>query len=485
MNDELEYEFLIIGSGPAGQKAAIQAAKKSNSVAVVEREREVGGACVYRGTIPSKTLRENALQLVRTQSHLSTMNIEFREDMQVQSLMGSLERVLDAHDDYIVRQLARNDIPVIHGRAAFLDAHTLEITQLRGKKTIIRAKTIIIATGSRPRTPDDIDVDHENILDSDSILSMIYLPRSLVVLGGGVIACEYATIFATLGVKVTIIDRYPQPLGFLDPDLTSTFIREINKINCEFIGDVELESVQWDDISQVITKLKDGRIITSDKLLFALGRVANVDSLHLENAGLELSPRLQIPVNENCQTIVPHIYAVGDVIGPPSLASSSMEQGRRASCHALGMDPGARFGMIPMGIYTIPEMSTIGLTEEQVIEQQGGAVIGRAKFGEVARGHISGSEHGLLKMVADAQGEKLMGVQILGTGATELIHIGQMALLGGQDVDVFINNIFNFPTLAEAYRVAALQIAGERHRAREGTLLNAASTSRTSVMVLG
>ncbi len=463
---ELEcYEFIVIGSGPAGQKAAIQASKKSDSVVMIEREREIGGACVYRGTIPSKTLRENALQLCRTKDHMDAMSLHFREDQQVASLMGSLEQVLDAHDAYIVDQLERNNVPVLHGRAKFLDEHTIEVARLRGKKTLLRGQTIIIATGSRPRDPDTINVDHEHILDSDSILSMLYLPRSLTVLGGGVIACEYATIFATLGVKVTLIDRYPKPLGFLDPDLTDAFIEDISRHNVEFVGGVELESVTWDGFSQVVTRLTDGRTFKSDKLLFALGRVANVDDLDLHQAGLQLSPNFQIPVNEHCQTVVPHIYAVGDVIGPPALASCSQEQGRRASCHALGMDPGEGFDLIPMGIYTIPEMSTIGMTEAEVIEQQGAAVVGRAKFGEVARGHISRSQNGLLKMVADARGEKLKGVQILGAGATELIHIGQMALLGRQDIDVFINNIFNFPTLAEAYRVAALQIAGQRKQA--------------------
>ncbi len=468
MKEIRHYDFVIIGSGPAGQKAAIQAAKEGKSVAMVEREQETGGACVYRGTIPSKTLRENALHIARVKQQMASMDIEFREDQQVATLMGSLGQVLDAHDDYIVRQLERNDISVIHGKARFLDQHTLEVTRLRGRKTLLNAGTIILATGSRPRDPEDIPVDHENILDSDSILSMIYLPRSLVVLGGGVIACEYATIFAALGVEVTIIDSYPKPLGFLDPDLTDAFVDDISRHHCRFIGKADIDSVEWDGISQVITRLKDGREISSDKFLFALGRVANVENLGLENAGIALSERSLIPVNEHCQTTVPHIYAVGDIIGPPSLASTSMEQGRRASCHALGLEPGTGFEMIPMGIYTIPEMSTIGMTEAQVIAEQGSAVVGRARFGEVARGHISRSQNGLLKMVADASGRKLMGVQIIGAGATELIHIGQMALLGEMDVDVFIENIFNFPTLAEAYRVAALQITEDRCLAAAG-----------------
>ncbi len=462
MSSRTKVDFLIIGSGPAGQKAAIQAAKANKTVAMIEREKEVGGACVYRGTIPSKTLRENALHIASVKRQMESMGMHFQEDMQVAALMGSLEKVLNAHDQYIVSQIERNDIPIIHGRAKFVDAHTVEVTHLRGRKSLIEASTIVIATGSRPRDPEDVPVDHENILDSDSILSMIYLPRSLVVLGGGVIACEYATIFSSLGVKVTIVDRFPKPLGFLDPDLVDAFVIDISENNCEFVGEATIESVKWDGLSQVVTRLADGREIKSDKFLFALGRVANVDQLALAKAGISLSERSLIPVNENCQTAVPHIYAVGDVIGPPALASTSMEQGRRASCHALGIDPGRGFEMIPMGIYTIPEMSTIGLAEAQVIEQYGSAIVGKARFGEVARGHISSSQNGLLKMVADPTGHRLLGVQIIGAGATELIHIGQMALLGDKDIDVFIENIFNFPTLAEAYRVAALQITESR-----------------------
>jgi NAD(P) transhydrogenase len=456
------FDFIIIGSGPAGQKAGVQASKCGKTVALIEREHVVGGACVHRGTIPSKTLRENALQLSKLKKHMASLSLNLTEDIQVTELMGNLERVLSSHDEYISNQIVRNDIVRLHGRAKFLDKNTIEITHLRGKKSIITGEHIIIATGSRPRDPDDIPVDHEHILDSDSILSMIYLPRSLVVLGAGVIACEYATIFAALGVKVTIIDRYPRPLGFLDPDLTDGFCTAFEQAGGQFIGNTNIKSVAWDGISDVVTTLESGEEIRTDKLLFALGRVANVDGLDLEKAGITLSDRGIIPVDEHCQTVVPHIYAVGDVVGPPALASSSMEQGRRASRHALKLDPGAGSEMIPMGIYTIPEMSTIGLTEEQVIKLEGGAVVGKAKFSEVARGHISKNESGILKMVAGKNGQVLKGVQIIGEGATELIHIAQMALLSKQEVDVFIDNIFNFPTLAEAYRVAALQIVEDR-----------------------
>ncbi len=464
MTDTKHYDVVVIGSGPAGQKAAIQASKGGCSVAIIERERQIGGACVYTGTIPSKTLRENAIQLARVKNHMDAIDVALHEDVQISTLMGNLEQVLDAHDRYIDQQMTRNHITRIHGKAKFIDDKNLEITHLKARKSNINADYFVIATGSSPRNPDDIDVDHEHILDSDSILSMIYLPQSLVVLGAGVIAAEYASTFAQLGVKVTMIDRYPSPLGFLDADLLEIFCTAFENAGGTFIGNSKLESVQWDGVSKVVTKLTDGQEIKSDKLLFALGRVANVKTLHLENAGISLTERSLVPVNEHCQTCVSHIYAVGDVIGPPSLASASMEQGRRASCHILNIEPGSSAELIPAGIYTIPEMSTVGLTKDQAIEKFGGAIVGKADFAEVTRGHINRIQNGLLKLVASADGKKLLGVQIVGEGATELIHIGQMGLLAEADIDIFIENIFNFPTLAEAYRVAALQIKFQRKR---------------------
>ncbi len=461
------YDYVVIGSGPAGQKAAIQLSKHSNSVALIEREREIGGECVYRGTIPSKTLRESAIEIAHLRPQLAALDVVPREDIEVQSLMGKLADVLSAHNQYISDQLDRNGIKLVHGRARFTGPHSLELSELTGKRRHISAGTIIIATGSRPRAPDNFEIDHEHILDSDSILSMIYLPRSLVVLGGGVIACEYATIFAALGVEVTIIDRYPRPLGFLDPDLITAFETHLATVNCRFVGNAPIGSVAFDGLSQVVTTLENGSVLKSDKVFCALGRVANVGTLGLDAAGISLSGQGHVPVNDQLQTCHPHIYAVGDVIGPPSLASASMEQGRRAARHALGLDVQSGSARIPAGIYTIPEMSTIGLTEADVIKQQGSAITGCAKFAEIARGHISDAQEGLLKMVADAQGRKLLGVQIFGQGATELVHIGQMALIAGEDIDVFIDNVFNFPTLAEAYRVAALQIAGKRNQITE------------------
>lgn len=459
-----DYDVAVIGSGPAGQKAAVQAAKAGKRVALIERDKYLGGACVHRGTIPSKTLRENALRVNNMRRNAELANFQLAEETEMATLISRLDDVLKAHDVYMRNQINRNKINNIHGRARFLDPHTLQIDKVRAETETISANTIIIATGSFPRTPDNIPIDHENLLDSDSILSMVYLPKSLTVLGGGVIASEYASIFQALGVRVTMIDRYPLPLGFLDNDLTHTFVDAFEHMGGAWIGQSSVVSAEWNGIDAVVTTLDDGRKIRSEKLLCAAGRMANVADLHIENAGLALNERGLISVNDNLQTEAEHIYACGDVIGPPSLASASMEQGRRASCNALGIDIGSMSQMIPVGIYSIPEMSSVGISEQQALKQHEDILVGRAKFAEIARGQISGTVDGMLKLIADAQGEKLLGIMIIGEGATELIHIGQMALLAEADVDIFVESIFNFPTLAEAYRVAALDIIGQRSK---------------------
>jgi NAD(P) transhydrogenase len=328
----------------------------------------------------------------------------------------------------------------------------------------LTADTIVIATGSRPRAPVDIPIDHEHILDSDSILSMIYLPRSLTVLGGGIIASEYASIFAALGVHVTIIDRADRPLQFFDPELIRTFVQSFEQGGGRYCGTQAIRDVRWDGISQVVTTLQDGQEITGDKMLVALGRQANLEELNLSATGLSVTEKGTLAVNEHCQTAIPHIYGVGDLIGPPGLASSGMEQGRRAVCHALGLPEGRSVNAILIGIYTIPEMSSFGLDEAAGRKRYREVMVGRSKFNEIARGQISGIQNGLLKMIADPTGEYILGVQIIVEGATELIHVGQMALQHAATVDSFVENIFNFPTLAETYRVAALDIVGQRQK---------------------
>ncbi len=451
-----EFDFVVIGSGPAGQKAAIQGAKSGKKVCLIETSSQVGGMCVHRGTIPSKALRESALRYKNAHKLLST-----DQPTELAPLMANVGRVINGHDEYISAQLQRNAIERIHGRASFEDDHVLTIMRPGGATEQVRGDKIFVATGSKPRQPDHIAIDHEYVFDSDSILSMNYLPHSMIVLGGGVIACEYASVFAGLGVEVTLIDRFPMPLGFLDHDLPGRFVAEFEENGGKFLGNQNVVSGAFDGVSQVCVELESGEKLFAEKLFAALGRVSNVKGLTLENTGVELNEMNLIEVNEFCQTKVPHIYAVGDVIGPPSLASSSMEQGRRAARHALNIDIGASARMIPVGIYAIPELSAVGLTEAQAKEEYGGVVVGYAGFAEVARGLIAQSSDGMLKMIAAPGGEKLLGVHIAGEGASELIHLGQIALLEDMPVSHFVEQIFNFPTLAEAYRVAALSIQGQ------------------------
>ena len=449
------FDVVVIGSGPAGQKAAIQAAKAGRRVAVIERDRQVGGACVHTGTIPSKSLREHALRQRVRQVDLT--------EARMQSLLEGVGGTVAAHDAYMAAQLDRNNITLLRGRASFVSPQELTMRRIDGSQSTVHAPIVIIATGSRPRPVAQVPVDHEHLLDSDSILALAYLPRSLLVLGGGVIASEYAAMFAALGCKVTQADELDQPLAFLDPELTVFYLEELRRNGGEYLPNANVVSARFNGVSQVRAEFRDGRVVMADKVLVALGRLANVDGLNLDAAGIKLTQRGHVQVDENLQTTAPGVYAAGDVIGPPALASVSMEQGRRAACHALGLlvpsDPVSR---LPSGVYTIPEIATVGLDEHGAQRQFGGALVGRARFEEIARGHISGNQRGLLKLIADPGGRRVVGVQIAGDSATELVHIGQIGLAAELDVDAYVDNVFNFPTMAEAYRIAALDIVKQR-----------------------
>ena len=457
------FDIVVIGSGPAGQNAALEGAERGARVLIIEQEPQVGGACVQYGTIPSKTLRETALTLTAFQRRSGDVYRITRDaELSICSLMKRLNEVVTAHQETTRRFLEQAKIERVYGRATFVSPHEISISNVRGERSVVHTTSVIVATGSRPRTPPNVDVDHENILDSDSILSMTYLPQSIVILGGGVIACEYASTFASLGVKVTLLDKAPMPLGFLDAELVEFFLRQLTRNGGEFRGQTEIDCVNWDGVSSVHTKLKSGEIITSDKAFVALGRIANLDMLAIDRAGLQTTDRGLLKVNEFCQTNVAHIYAAGDTIGPPALASASMEQGRRAACHALSGKMHTGIGSLPAGIYTIPEIATVGLNEEQAMQKVGSPVVARVNFDQVARAHIMASTSGMLKLIADDRGDKLLGVQIAGDGATELVHLGQMAIIGNMSVETFANSTFNFPTMAEAYRIAALEIINSR-----------------------
>ncbi|MCC7140803.1 MAG: Si-specific NAD(P)(+) transhydrogenase [Candidatus Eisenbacteria bacterium] len=454
------YDFVVIGSGPAGQKAAVEAAKAGRRVLVIEQDRSVGGICVHRGTIPSKALRETTQVLRRYQERLRDDHPDRAKGAtSLNELMDRVGGVIDAHVRYMSKQLEANQVEVAHGRGKLVGQHEVEILAPRGDRRRVQAEWIVIAAGSKPRRPNNVPIDHEHILDSDSILSMTYLPESLVVLGGGVIASEYGSIFAALGVRVTMIDHAPRPLSFMDPELTERFLQRFATYSGTYIGNDAAAAVEWNGFDSVSVTTEAGVQLKAEKLFSALGRVAAVDRLGIESVGLEPNSRGHLAVNDHCQTSVHNIYAVGDVIGPPSLASSSAEQGRRAVLHALGAPEGPPPHLIPVGIYSIPEMASVGLTEEEARKQNGEVVVGRAQFDELARAQISGETDGLLKLVADGTTGRILGVHIVGEGSTELVHVGQMGLLSGCSVDVFTDHIFNFPTLAEGYRTAALEIA--------------------------
>lgn len=468
----MKYDFVVIGSGPAGQKAAICAAKAGKRVLVVERERAVGGACVHHGTIPSKTLRETVVALRGlTRRSGGALVAPPTEDVQVSALMSRLDEVVRGHEDYIEAQLARNGVAVVRGHARFVSAHEVEIRSPSGERQVARGEHIILAVGSRPREPKGVAVDHEHVLDSDSILSMTYLPRSLVILGGGVVASEYASIFAALGVRVTVVDTNPRPMSFLDPELTRAYLAQLETFGGRYLPERRIEDVRSDGFGQCEVRLAGGELIVADKVLSALGRVANVEGLGLDVVGIKLTARGLVEVDRELRTNVPHVYAVGDVGGPPSLASSAMEQGRRAVRHALGHreTPGAGEGLLPFCAYTIPEIASIGLSESEAIAKLGGAVVGRAEYGELARAHIAALDAGMIKLVADPSGKKIVGVQVVGDGASELVHVGQMAILAGFEVDVLVEATFNFPTLAEGYRVAALDVVKQRVRVQRAS----------------
>jgi NAD(P) transhydrogenase len=461
------FDFVVIGSGPAGQKAAICAAKAGKRALVIERARAVGGACVHHGTIPSKTLRETVLAVrgLARRSGGAMGRMAASSSTEIRGLMTRVERVIGAHEDYIATQLARNGVAVWHGQARFVSAHEIEVRAPSGSVSRAWGDHVVLAVGTRPRTPPGVDVDHEHVFDSDSILSMTYLPRSMVVLGGGVIACEYASIFAALGVEVTIVDSGARPMAFLDPELTSGFVDAFRAHGGRYLASCRAKSARHDGLAEceiVLDNPAGHERVTAEKILCALGRVANVDALALEAAGLATNDRGLIAVDDEGRTAVPHIYAAGDVIGPPALASAAMEQGRHAIRHALGLPSGTAASVSPIGVYTIPEIASVGLSESEALARFGGCVVGRAPYRELARAHIAALDDGFIKLVADPAGEKLVGVQVLGDGASELVHVGQMAIAGGLEIDALIETSFNFPTLAEGYRVAALDVVKRR-----------------------
>lgn len=454
--EEILADIVVIGSGPSGQKAAIQAAKLGKKVVVVERDPAPGGSCLYSGTIPTKTFREAVIDLTRFYDRHFEGGEFIRPEVTIDQLNTRLLQVITEERNVIVRQFKKNGIRLVEGSARFENPHTLVIVDNEYRlKYQIRGEYFIIATGSNPRTPIDVPFDREVILDSTTLLQIGKVPKSLLVLGGGIIGSEYASFFAALGTEVTVIDRKEHMLPMLDGEIGIHLQTALTDIGLKFLGKKEpIEITRKGD--RAVVRFRDDTVLEAEALLYALGRTANVDSLHIENSGIKVDSKGYIPVNALFQTATPTIYAVGDVIGGPCLASTSMEQGRLAARHACGAQTHHFPTFYPIGIYTIPEISSCGYTEEELKAWGFHYEIGRAYYYEIARSHIVGSNTGLFKILFHAETLEILGVHVIGRGATEVIHIGQLAISFHAHIDYFIDHVFNYPTYAEGYRIAAL-----------------------------
>ncbi len=451
-----EYDLVVIGSGPAGQKAAIAAAKLDKNVAMVERNFRVGGASLHKGTIPSKTLREAAAYLTGVgQRELYGSAYRVKDRITIEDLQFRTQRVIEREVNIVRDQLIRNYVDVIAGTATFVDPNTLQVQGDEGTRNIT-AEKIILAVGSRPSRPEGIEFDDHQVVDSDGLLKLDEIPRSMIFVGAGVIGCEYATIFRTLGVRVTLIDGRTRPLDFVDDEIEDALYFQMRDEGVSVRFGETVSAVVHTDEGKVRVCTESGKEFTSDALMFAAGRVGASGSLNLEAIGLETDARGRIKVDKHFRTAVENVYAVGDVIGFPSLASTSMEQGRIAAQHAFkGLD-GNLSERLPFGIYTIPEISMVGPTEEELTSLQTPYAVGVARFRELSRVQISGGEHGMLKLLFHRQTLKLLAVHIIGSNAAELVHIGQAVLDHDGLVTYFRDAVFNYPTLAEAYKTAAL-----------------------------
>jgi NAD(P) transhydrogenase len=450
-------DLLVLGSGPAGQKAAIAAAKLGHSSAVVERKQMLGGVCINTGTIPSKTLREAVLYLTGlNQRELYGQSYRLKDEITVADLSARTQHVIGREVDVIRSQLARNHVDLVTGTGAFVDPHTVEVTDNNGTRRTISADKIVIAVGTRPARPPSVEFDGRTIVDSDQILDMERVPASMVVVGAGVIGIEYASMFAALGTKVTVVERRPRMLEFCDLELVEALKYQLRDLAVTFrFGETVHEVVRSNGTT--LTTLDSGKRIPADTVMYSAGRQGVTDALNVAAAGLVADDRGRIEVDGNFRTPVEHIYAVGDVIGFPALAATAMEQGRRATYHAFGEPVGGTLGELqPLGIYTIPELSFVGRTEDELTADSVPFEVGVARYRELARGAILGDVYGMLKLLVHADTRDLLGVHVFGSQATELVHIGQTVMGCGGTVDYLVDAVFNYPTLAESYKVAAL-----------------------------
>ncbi len=455
--DVQQFDLVVIGSGPAGQKGAICAAKLRKRVAIIERKGMMGGVCVQTGTVPSKTLREAVLYLTGFQ--LRTFygrDYTLKERVSVQDLAFRVQAVVTRETEVIRAQLKRNEVTTFEGTARFVDPHTVEVVA-DGGSTLLRGDYILVACGTRPAHSPDIPFDGKRILDSDQLHTLQGLPREAILVGAGVIGVEYASILAVLGIKVTLIDQRQSMLDFVDRQIVEALSYHLRDLGTTFrLGEKVVAVGVEQERDRVFAQLESGKRVHAEVLISAVGRQANTDLLNSEKAGLKLDLRGRLEVNAFFQTNVPHIYAAGDVIGFPALASTSMEQGRLASCHMFGTPFRHSPELLPFGVYTIPEISMVGQTEEQLTAAKIPYETGIAKYGELAKSQMLGDEEGLLKLLFDPKTLKLLGVHVIGARAAEIIHIGQAVLSLGATIEYFRDTVFNYPTLAEAYKVAAL-----------------------------
>jgi NAD(P) transhydrogenase len=448
------YDLIVIGSGPAGQRAAIQASKSGKKVALIEKREVLGGVCINTGTIPSKTMREAVIHFSGFHYQaIYGMNYRVKEKISMGDLSFRVQHVIRTEIDVTQAQLSRNNVEMLTGRASFVDPTHIQVENSRGKTTI-EAPNVVIAVGTKPAVSSKVPTNGRNILDSDQVLLMTEMPKTLIVVGGGVIGVEYTCMFATLGVRVILVEKRPRLLEFADSEMVEALSYHLRDSRVTMRLNEEVDTVEEIN-GGVVATLQSKKKISGDALLYAVGRQGNVDDLNLAAAGIEADGRGRIRVDADFRTKQPNIFAVGDVIGFPSLASVSMEQGRVASGRAFGVTLQSSPAFYPYGIYTIPEISFIGKTEEQLTDEDVPYEVGVAYYREIARGQIRGDTTGRLKLIFHRETRVLLGVHIIGEGACELLHIGQAVMVLGGTMDYFVDTVFNYPTLAECYKAAA------------------------------
>jgi NAD(P) transhydrogenase len=467
-----DFDLLVLGSGPGGQKAAIAGAKLGRRVGIVERKHMVGGVCINTGTIPSKTLREAVLYVTGlAQREFYGQSYRLKDDVTVADLTSRTQHVIGREIDVIRSQLARNHVQMLVGSGRFTGPNSVVITAEDGTERAVNAEKFVIAVGTRPARPSTVDFDGRTVVDSDQILDMDHVPPSMVVVGAGVIGIEYASMFAALGTKVTVVERRDRMLEFCDLEIIEALKYQLRDLAVTFRFRETVARVERHE-GGTLTFLESGKRIPADTVMYSAGRQGVTEALELEKAGLEADSRGRIKVDDDYRTSAPHVYAVGDVIGFPALAATSMEQGRRAAYHAC--DEPVQTPMNdcqPIGIYTIPEISYVGKTEDELTEESIPFEVGISRYRELARGAILGDSYGMLKLLVHSETRYLLGVHVFGTGATELVHIGQTVMGCGGTVDYLVDAVFNYPTLAESYKVAALDAMNKMRAVARMSLL--------------